>query len=511
VITEPLPLVVGIGSHSDVSCFNGSNGSAIANPSGGTPPYSFEWNSNPVQNQQAATGLVAGFYTVTVSDVNQCEGTVSVTINNPTQIITNVSGGGELCLGSSDTLTANASGGAGNYFYFWNNGLGFGASKVVSPAFDMVYVVTAFDQNGCQGVPDTTQVHVLSLFPQNVNVFANSPICPGTSSLVYATANVSPYDVLTFDWNMGLGPGPGVFLVNPLVPTTYSVTVTNSCGFEVEDFVYVEFKQLPDVNILPSVSSGCLPLVVQFYDSSTTIWDQIISWTWDFGDGTTSTAQNPEHTYSLADTFLVSLTVQTSGGCSQSSATSPYPVYVFNNPIAAFSVNSTVLYLPNDPVVCINQSSGATSYAWDFGDGTTSVLPSPVHNYLNLGTYTLSLISYNQHYCTDTASVEIIATGDIVFPNAFTPDQNGPSGGSYDKDDYSNHVFFPFATGVSDFHMLIFNRWGEIVFETNDINIGWDGYYRGKLAEQDVYVYKARAVFLDGRVAEKIGDVLLLQ
>ena len=74
-----------------------------------------------------------------------------------------------------------------------------------------------------------------------------------------------------------------------------------------------------------------------------------------------------------------------------------------------------------------------------------------------------------------------------------------------------NHVFFPYATGVTYFKMLIFNRWGELIFETNDINNGWDGYYRGQLCQEDVYVYKASASFIDGRKVEKIGDILLLK
>jgi len=112
---------------------------------------------------------------------------------------------------------------------------------------------------------------------------------------------------------------------------------------------------------------------------------------------------------------------------------------------------------------------------------------------------------------TNLEHLEVKVSGDIVFPNAFTPDPSGPNGGYYSNNDYSNHVFFPVAKGVSEFKMQIFNRWGELVFETNDINIGWDGYYKGRLCEQGVYVYQAKATFIDGRIVEKKGDVLLIR
>jgi gliding motility-associated-like protein len=167
--------------------------------------------------------------------------------------------------------------------------------------------------------------------------------------------------------------------------------------------------------------------------------------------------------------------------------------------------------LPNDPAICTNTSTGAIAYEWNFGDGTTTVVENPLHNYSALGNYEITLVATNMYNCSDTASANINATGDIVFPNAFTPDPNFSSGGKYDLTDYTNHVFFPYATGITEFKMMIFNRWGELIFESDDINTGWDGYYRGELCQQDVYVYKASATFMDGRKVDKVGDIMLLR
>ena len=112
------------------------------------------------------------------------------------------------------------------------------------------------------------------------------------------------------------------------------------------------------------------------------------------------------------------------------------------------------------------------------------------------------MIATTEFNCPDTHIVEsaVIAKlgGEIEFPNAFTPDPNGPSGGYYDPNSFSNDVFFPIFEGVEDYHLMIFNRWGELIFESFDINIGWDGYYRGELAQSDVYVWKVRARFTNG-------------
>ena len=99
----------------------------------------------------------------------------------------------------------------------------------------------------------------------------------------------------------------------------------------------------------------------------------------------------------------------------------------------------------------------------------------------------------------------------MKFPNAFVPSTEGPNGGYYDTPDYKNQVFHPVAKGVIDYRLVIYNRWGEIVFETKDVEVGWDGYIDGKLAKQDVYVYKATGKFTNGEPFEMVGDVTVIQ
>ncbi|MCX7954704.1 MAG: gliding motility-associated C-terminal domain-containing protein, partial [Bacteroidales bacterium] len=207
------------------------------------------------------------------------------------------------------------------------------------------------------------------------------------------------------------------------------------------------------------------------------------------------------------------LTTIGNGNClpASDSVTLNLGVNAYPIPNAEFSTDKDIYYLPNDPVVITNNSSGAVSYIWDFGDGTQSYEFSPIHYYKDFNIYTITLIAINAHQCTDTAYKVIRVTGDLYFPNAFTPNPNEESNGMYDLNDFNNHIFFPIAKGVEEFNMKIYNRWGELIFETNDIKIGWNGYYKGKLCPQDVYVYKAKAKLNDGRIIEKTGDVLLIR
>ncbi len=510
-VTQPPLLQSVIVSQINVSCYQGNNGLATGGAIGGTPPYSFAWNTTPVQNTPSVSELTSGSYTLTVTDINGCTATSILTILQPTPIVTIVSSYTTTCLGDSVNIAATGAGGYAPYIFNWNQSLGLGSNHTVSPTLTTSYIVTAYDAHGCAGIPDTITVHVLSLYPEDVSLSANSPICPGNSSQISLTAYGESYDTLYYSWSHGLGPGMGPFTVVPQQPTWYRVTVTNTCNFSVIDSVWIDFAPSPFIQFTTDITQGCVPITVEFTDNSWTIFDDINYWEWHFGDGTSSTDVPATHTYNQPGTYYAWLSVSTTTGCTSNSQNNPLPIYVFETPVAKFITNKDVYYLPNDPVVCINQSSGAVAYWWDFGDGSTSQNENPVHTYNLLGQYQILMIATNMYQCSDTAFKTINVSGNIIFPNAFTPNQHGSNGGVYNTNDYSNHVFFPVATGVSEFKMQIFNRWGELIFETNDIAIGWDGYYKGQLCQQDVYVYQATATFIDGRKVEKKGDVLLIR
>ena len=511
IMTEPASLVASIGTVIQPTCFNSTDGSATVVPIGGTAPFTYAWSNG--QNGSTANNLADGTYTVTITDDNGCADSTTVNIVEPAQISTLVSPNDTICPGQNGQLIATASGGSGTYSYNWQpNGVITGGILNDSPLTSTEYIVIAFDQNGCAGSADTTNIIVNTLDPANIAAQAFSPICPGQTTVVWV-ASMGLTDSVTYTWNQGLGNGPGAFTVIPGGPTTYIVTATNSCGATVVDSVEVTFNPPPDVLSIASADSACAPASIQFTANATTPnpLDQINSWLWDFGDGQGSTLENPVHIYQQAGTYNVTLTVFTPGGCTNDNTGSPITVTVFPYPTALFTVNLTVLDLPMDDLITDNQSSDADWYEWDFGDGSTSTDVSPVYLYDEIGSYQVQLVAGNDFGCTDTMVIDILTNADVIFPNAFTPVAGGPTGGYYDINNLSNDIFFPYASGVEEYQLQIFNRWGELIFETQDVYQGWDGYYRGKLSQQGVYIWKAYAVLNNGRVFNKIGDVTLLR
>lgn len=517
-ISQPAQLSSSIGSAIDATCFNGSNGSATVNATGGTLPYSYSWSTTPVQTGSTAANLNSGTgsgitYTVTITDGNGCTKTNNVLISHPSQVITTAASNDSICLGQSGTVTASASGGTGNYYYAWMpSGTINSGTLNATPAMSTTYTVIAYDQNGCAGTADTVSIVTYSLSPANVQVIAFSPICPGQSSVVYVDVSGTP-GPLTYQWNNNLSAGPGAHTVTPVQPTTYVVTITNSCGSSVTDSASIVFNPPPTMALTSDTNTSCVPNTIHFYDNSVSgnITDPITTWYWNFGDGTSSTLPDPAHNFTSAGTYTVTLTVTTSNGCTNNNSSSPLLIYANPYPIAAFSVNSSELDIPYDLLVCTNQSTDATLYSWNFGDGGTSFTENPQHLYTSVGIFQIQLIATSPFGCADTAYSTVTTNADVIFPNAFTPNPVGGPGGAYDMNTLDNDIFFPFTTGVDEFKLEIFNRWGEQIFESLDIKKGWDGYYRGVLCQMDVYVWKAYIKLNNGKIFNKSGDVSLLR
>jgi len=213
----------------------------------------------------------------------------------------------------------------------------------------------------------------------------------------------------------------------------------------------------------------------------------------------TSTQANPIHVYNGDGTYAISVTITSLQGCSSTSGTSSV-VNVFPAPTAFFSANPEIVDTEDPRVTFTNQSVGGNSYSWDFGNGITTADFNPVHVYGDTGTFNVNLLVTSINGCTDSYQYPIRVKPFFTFsaPNAFTPKPGGGNGGSYDINSLANDVFFPFTEFVDEYELLIFNRWGELLFVSNDINIGWDGYYRGDICQQDVYVWKINITYTTG-------------
>ena len=257
-----------------------------------------------------------------------------------------------------------------------------------------------------------------------------------------------------------------------------------------------------------SVIEGCAPLKVIFRnrtsDKDSTFWT--------FGDGGSSYNRNPEWIYDVEGEYRVVLEVIAQDGTTSSSSS---VISVFPKPSARFEITPDKVSIPDDEVRFQNYSAAAVKYLWNFGDGNTSEQFEPIHRYDKYGNYNVNLTVYSENGCSDSLTVMNAFSGSayyIEFPNAFIPNTGGPSGGLYSsKSDESAQVFHPSFTGISEYHLKIFSKLGVLIFETNDINVGWDGYFKGQLTNPGVYIWKVRGNFINGEPFTKMGDVTLLK
>lgn len=379
-------------------------------------------------------------------------------------------------------------------------------------ASDSTFTVTLF-ATSAYGCTDTVQ-HSIIIHPLPSAAFVATPFTQTFPSATATINNNTANGPWTYTWSMGDGssstdqnPAPHQYATWGSYTILLTVTAGN-CTDTASQQVVIN-PPLPTASFIGS-GMGCAPLTVRF--TNTSLLAQ--GFQWQFGDGATSIAENPVHDYYTPGTYTVSLTAfGLNGGVN--TMVKVDSVVVHPSAIAFFNVQPNEVVAPSQPLFTYNLSTNASSYLWDFGDGTYSNTTSPVHYYQTPGVFDISLIANNTWNCPDTFSiagaVTAIAGGEIRFPNAFTPQNTGPTDGVYDPNSFDNDIFHPLSKGVVDYKLQVFNRWGELLFETEDVNKGWDGYYRGRLSKQDVYVWKAYARFVTGDEKRMTGDLTLLR
>jgi PKD repeat protein len=250
-----------------------------------------------------------------------------------------------------------------------------------------------------------------------------------------------------------------------------------------------------------------MPLHVRFTGPAT----EGLSAEWNFGDGGSSSVNNPDYIYDLPGKYEVTLTVtDTRGRRNTATAT----IEVWARPEASFEISKNDQFSDDDKVTFINLSSGAVQFLWDFGDGTFSTQSDPSYRYRQPGRYDVTLVAYSESGCQDSLTVNDVFSDKgsfIRFPNAFMPNTGGPTGGYYSQlTDMDNQVFHPVVSGVAEYNLKIYNKSGLMVFESSDPEMGWDGHYKGQICNPGVYVWKVRGSYRDGRQIVMAGDVILL-
>lgn len=463
---------IAVTSITAVTCAGDCNGQATIFPSGGTAPYTVAWPSGGTGLTE--TGLCAGMYMVNVTDAVGCLSSASINISQPAPLVVQTNAPPVLCIGQTVTLTATTSGGTPAYTEVWSP-----AGPAVTPNATATYTVTVTDANGCVAAAQTVTVNVNP--PLTVIPSAGIVICPGNQAALAATAAGGDGNY-TYTWTPVTSPATGPAVnASPGNTTTYTVTVTDGCGSVAAiDSITITVSAPPVITFAADTQSGCMPLCVTF--TNTTPNSSLCAW--DFGDNTTSTATcTPQHCYNLPGSYDVSLVVTDGNGCTGTLAV-PGFITVYPVPFASFSVNPQPATLLDPVITFTDASSGAQAWNWDFGDplNSTSVLQNTTFTYSDSGHYAVTLTVTNMYGCTDDTTVIVDVELDDTFyaPNCFTPDGDG-----------TNDVFYPKGSGIdwSTFEMLIFDRWGNLIFKTTDINTPWDGRVQGKNAPAQIDVY----------------------
>jgi PKD repeat protein len=361
------------------------------------------------------------------------------------------------------------------------------------------------------GCRDTTSgtAHVYQTPEANFYVSPQIQNYPETN--VYLL-NTSSYGEWTYNWNFGDGTtdserNPGEHAFDTFGFFDIELKVSNAYC---RDSITKQIQILPPgpVALFEPDTAGCPPLEIKF-DNSSLYADSYI---WDFDDGQFSTEQNPTHTFYQSKVHHVKLTAFGLSGTD----TTEQAIYIHTLPNVAFDVYPKNARNLNQVFKFVNNSVDGAYYLWDFGDGTTSPDKDASHIYGTSGTYTVTLYAWTENGCPDTLVRESLLTviageGATQFPNAFVWNGSGPTGGHWTEGTIDNSVFHPRLENAISLRMIIYTRWGEKIYETNEVYVGWDGYLEsGQLASPGVYVYKAWVTYVSGEQEVLTGDITFL-
>ncbi|HEX8039238.1 MAG TPA: PKD domain-containing protein, partial [Chryseosolibacter sp.] len=374
--------------------------------------------------------------------------------------------------------------------------------------------LTTTNLTNCESVVTTKNVFLPRAASMGTSFTATpqQQTLPASTVTITNTTNPGPWQYL---WDFGDGTtstDPGVASHTYQTYGNYTITLTVSNNDCVETAsADVRINPIPpvlDFDYFPP--SGCAPHTVTFVNRSK--YADPTSYFWKFGANEgTSRAVDPTYTYREPGVYSVTLTATNELGDTVT-LTKDRIIEVLENPVAQFAVYPTTpVNVPGEIVYTDNRSLNAGEYWWDFGDGYTSTEEEPQHKYSKEGTFNITLIAMNGNGCADTtvmvSAVQAVNHGQLLIPNAFIPNKTGP--GSHNA--LANEVFLPLVQKVTKFQMLVFNRWGQLMFESTNPETGWDGYYKGKLCAQDVYIYRITAEYENGRTITRTGDVNLIR
>jgi gliding motility-associated-like protein len=475
----------------------------------GTTPDTLQ---HPLHNY-ASAGTFSVILTVTTASGCQDDDTLSVTVYSPA--IPNFTAP-DVCLNLPTQFTNSTQVPSGTVTsWAWDFGNFTPINNFQSPNYiysapgTFTVTLTVTTSNGCI----STVSNPVTVYPLPIANFSNTTICQGSPTQFTDLSTVVNDSIVSWLWAYGDG-SPVNNTQNPshvytvAGPYNTSLVVTSSNGCKDTVLKPITVNALPIAQFVVVDSNGCATYCTQFIDASVANSGGITNWVWSFGDGSPSGATASEnHCYSQSGLYTISLTVTNTAGCT-STNTQVNLITVYPVPTANFSLSPQPTNSFNADIYFTDLSIDATAWAWNFGDAsdvTPSYVQNPTHFYSDTGYFCTTLTVENVYHCfdTDTQCLRIEPEFTFYIPNAFTPESSEGT-----NDDFSGY-----GTFISQYDMWIFDRWGNMIFHTNDLNRHWDGRANGgkNIAQQDVYVYVVELYDFRGNKHKYKGTVTLVR
>lgn len=522
--TEPAIPIISLYEHNltitwnnDVSCYGVCDGGAAASITGYGSDFRYFWFNQTTNSldpniiDATRNDLCAGTYEVTsVEQVTGCESVASVTIATPDQIVITSSPDTSICLNDCPTLSASVAGGTGTTIQWTNQSQtdNYGSASTFTPSpcptTSTTYTVLATDVNGCSNFVD---IDVTILPNLTLALTANrNPICEGDSIVITASGLGGNNDYI-YDFNGSPTTSP-IFIDYPTDTTTYTVGLSATCGADPTDNeITINVRPLPIID-LTTGPEGCPPYDMDFFS----IMDpEPISYSINYGDGRDTSfatfGDTLTHTYTEPGIYDIRFSVMSPEGCVKDSTMYEF-LEVHDNPIAQFYVSQDTITDVLSEICLFDQSMHHDSVAWYLynADSPDNLIGNEFYQcgpLDSLDCYDVILTIQNLYGCVDTTSRNICYTeqSSVFIPTVFTPNGDG-----------FNDCFRPYIRGESaqtNYSLQIFDRWGSVAFETQDILDCWNGAKNSGKPQVGVYVYVLSYVDNRGKLITRQGSVAI--
>lgn len=502
-----------------VSCPGGSDGTATANMAPVVGTLSYAWNDPASQTSQTAAGLAAGTYSCVITSNIGCTGTVNVTVSEIPGMIASSIPTPVTCHAANDGILAvSVSLGTPPYSYAWDHSAS--TSNVANDLFVGPATVTVTDSKGCIITESNILIEPAAL--QITAITQDHVICPEDSTTITVVGiggNGPANSNYTFTWKENgtvIGTGTSIRVDPEQTNTEYCVELTEVCGSPSTDTcMRITFPTSIRPVYRVNKPYTCLPGELVFYLDTLNMVnydydDPIDSVLVTFGNGEEGVVYGNDsihYTYTSAGIYTIGVTVISELGCVTDSSFAGI-ANVIANPVADFtmSANPTTIF---ETVIKMQDKSSPNVINWTWSSPgsvpNSSTYQSPTFHFPEgvITTYPIRLIVETPEGCLDTTERTLSVVSDIIFyaPNAFTPDG-----------DEFNQTWKFYASGIDEynFELLIFDRWGEIIWETHDVNSGWDGTYNGVPCKEGAYSWVARVKDIYSDTKKTLNGVIHL-